>query len=258
MNSLQYNTSRKLLGLREYGRHIQRMVDYLLTIEDREKRNQQARAVIELMGDLNPHLRSVEDYRHMLWDHLFEISDFSLDVDSPYPIPQKDTYKQKGKPMKYPSKHAKYAHLGKNIMQVVKKALKEPDPAKKSAFTSTIAYYMKLSYQMHHKEMVHDEAIRVELLEMTDGQLNLDLSTMKFKQPVLDREEFNRAIIIQNRSDNFGNHAGGDTQNVHNMKSGSKSKSKSNPSREVKSARGADVKNGNSKNSAKSYKKGRY
>ena len=81
--------------MREYGRHIQKMVEYVLSIEDKDKRQQQAQVVIELMGFLNPHLRNVEDFRHKLWDHLFFISDFNLDVASPYPIPQKETYKSK-------------------------------------------------------------------------------------------------------------------------------------------------------------------
>ena len=99
---MEYNTTRSYLSMREYGRHIQGMVDYVLTIEDRTKRNEQAKAVIELMGFLNPHLRNVEDFRHMLWDHLFFISDFKLDVDSPYPIPQRETYKAKPDALPYP------------------------------------------------------------------------------------------------------------------------------------------------------------
>ena len=171
MSTLQYNTSRKYLGLREYGRHIQKMVDYLLTLEDRDKRNQQAKAVIELMGFLNPHLRNVEDFRHMLWDHLFAISDFKLDVDSPYPIPQKETYKLKGEPMKYPRRYPKFAHLGKNLELVIDKALNEQDQEKKVEFANSIAYYMKLTYSNWHHEMVHDDSIRNELNLMTNGEL---------------------------------------------------------------------------------------
>ena len=112
---MDYNTGRNYLGMKEYGRHVQRMVEYLLTIEDRAKRQQQAQGVIELMGFLNPHLKNVEDFKHKLWDHLFFISDFKLDVDSPYPIPQKETYKLKPDPLPYPKRHPKYAHLGKNL-----------------------------------------------------------------------------------------------------------------------------------------------
>ena len=157
--------------MREYGRHIQRMVEYVLTIEDKEKRNQQAKIIIELMGVLNPHLKNVEDFRHMLWDHLFFISDFKLDVDSPYPIPEKATYKIKTQPMGYPKRYPKYSHLGKNLEMVIDKALKQEDAEKKVGFANSIAYYMKLSYSNWHKELVQDDAIRNELDSITGGQL---------------------------------------------------------------------------------------
>jgi len=127
--------------------------------------------VIELMGFLNPHLKNVEDFRHKLWDHLFFISDFKLDVDSPYPVPQKETYKAKPDPMDYPKRYPRYSHLGKNLEQVIEKALKEEDQEKKAGFAHAIAYYMKLAYSNWHKELVHDDAIRSELDAITGGQL---------------------------------------------------------------------------------------
>ncbi len=173
---MEYNTGRNYLSMREYGRHIQRMVEYVLTIDDKEKRNQQVKVIIELMGLLNPHLKNVEDFRHMLWDHLFFISDFKLDVDSPYPIPEKATYKIKTQPMGYPKRYPKYSHLGKNLEMVVDKALKEEDAEKRVGFANSIAYYMKLSYSNWHKELVQDEAIRSELDNITNGQLEFNNS----------------------------------------------------------------------------------
>jgi len=183
---MEYNTFRNYLSMREYGRHIQKMVEYLLTIEDRKERQQQTRAVIELMGFLNPHLKNVEDFRHMLWDHLFFISDFKLDVDSPYPIPQKETYKAKPEPMGYPKRYPKYSHLGKNLELVIDKALNEENPEKKAGFANSIAYYMKLSYSNWHKELVHDDAIRSELNNITKGEL-----------------EFSNTPYIKHRAQNF-------------------------------------------------------
>ena len=183
---MDYNTSRNFLGMKEYGRHVQKMVEYVLTIEDPDKRQQQANAVIELMGFLNPHLKNVEDFRHKLWDHLFFISDFKLDVVSPYPIPTKETYKLKPDPLPYPKRHPKYAHLGKNLEVVIDKALKEEDPEKKIGFANSIAYYMKLSYSTWHKELVHDDAIRSELNSITGGQL-----------------EFSNTPYIKHRNQNF-------------------------------------------------------
>ncbi len=219
---IQYNTSRNHLNLREYGRHIQRMVEYLLTIEDREKRNLQAKAVIELMGFLNPHLRNVEDFRHMLWDHLFAISDFKLDVDSPYPIPEKATYKQKGEPMKYPRRYPRFAHLGKNLELVIDKALKEEDPEKKMAFANSIAYYMKLSYSNWHKELVHDDSIRSELNTITGGELEFSNTPyIKHRNQNFEREEFG-GRNNNNRRQNFGNRNGNNGRNNNNNGGGNR------------------------------------
>src|SRR3954454_8953887 len=168
---MEFNTTRNHLVMREYGRHIQKMVEYVRSIEDPAKRQRQAQAVIELMGFLNPHLKNVEDFRHKLWDHLFYISDFKLEVESPYPIPQKETYKAKPQPIGYPKRYPRYSHLGKNLELVINKALKEESQEKRQGFANAIAYYMKLAYNNWHKETVHDDAIQGELTNITAGQL---------------------------------------------------------------------------------------
>jgi hypothetical protein len=171
MESMEYNTTRNHLIMREYGRHIQKMIEYLLTLEDPEKRQRNAHAVIELMGFLNPHLKNVEDFRHKLWDHLFLISDFKLEVGSPYPIPTRETLRARPKPMKYPKRYPKLLHLGKNLELVINKALSEENPDKRNGFANAVAYYMKLAYNNWHKETVHDDAIQSELTTITAGQL---------------------------------------------------------------------------------------
>jgi hypothetical protein len=168
---MEYNTTRNYLVMREYGRHIQKMIEYLLTLEDKEVRQRNSQAVIELMGFLNPHLKNVEDFRHKLWDHLFLISDFKLEVASPYPIPTRETLKAKPDPLGYPKRYPKEAHLGKNLELVIKKALQEENPDKRNGFANAIAYYMKLAYTNWHKETVHDDAIQSELTRITQGQL---------------------------------------------------------------------------------------
>jgi len=194
---MEYNTQRNYLTLREYGRHIQRMVEYVLTIEDRQKRQQQAQVVIELMGTLNPHLKNVEDFRHLLWDHLFFVSDFKLDVDCPYPIPTKATYKQRPDPLPYPKRKPRYSHLGKNLEIIIDKALKEENPEKRVGFANSIAYYMKLSYSNWHKELVHDDGIRAELNVITNGKLEFDSTPfVKHYRPNESREN--------NRGGGFG------------------------------------------------------
>ena len=185
VENMEYNTTRNHLVIREYGRHIQKMVEYVLTLEDREKRQKNAYALIELMGFLNPHLKNVEDFRHKLWDHLFLISDFKLDVDSPYPIPTRETLKAKPDQLAYPKRYPKYNHLGKNIEIVIDKALKEEDSEKRQGFANAIAYYMKLTYSNWHKELVHDDNIQTELSSITKGEL-----------------EFNNRPFIKHRVDN--------------------------------------------------------
>ena len=182
---MEYNTTRNHLTMKEYGRHIQKMVEQLLKMEDREERQKNAYAVIELMGFLNPHLKNVEDFRHKLWDHLFLISDFKLDVDSPYPIPTRETLRAKPDRLSYPKKYPKFNHLGKNIEVVIDKALKEENPEKKQGFANAIAYYMKLTYSNWHKELVHDDTIQQELSTMTKGEL-----------------EFNNRPFVKHRTDN--------------------------------------------------------
>jgi hypothetical protein len=157
--------------MREYGRHIQKMIEYLVSIKDVETRQKNAQAVIELMGFLNPHLKNVEDFRHKLWDHLFFISDFKLEVKSPYPIPTRETLKSKPKPLNYPKRYPRYSHLGKNLELIIDKALKEDNPDKRLGFANAVAYYMKLAYNNWHKELVHDDAIQSELTGITQGQL---------------------------------------------------------------------------------------
>ncbi|MFZ9694591.1 MAG: DUF4290 domain-containing protein [Chitinophagaceae bacterium] len=186
---MEYNTTRNHLTMREYGRHVQRMIEHVQTIEDPERRQRNAQAVIELMGFLNPHLKNVEDFRHKLWDHLFLIADFKLDVKSPYPIPTRETLKAKPKPLPYPKRHPRYSHLGKNLELVVDKALQEENPEKKLGFANAIAYYMKLAYNTWHKELIYDDAIQSELDTITNGQLTFtNTPFIKAYRPQPERE----------------------------------------------------------------------
>lgn len=196
---MEYNTTRNELVMREYGRHIQKMVEYLLTIEDRAVRQKNAYAVIELMGFLNPHLKNVEDFRHKLWDHLFLISDFKIDVDSPYPIPTREKLKAKPQPLPYPKRYPKFSHLGKNLELVMNKALNEENPEKKQGFANAVAYYMKLAYNNWHKETVHDDAIQNELTNLTEGQLTFT-NTPYVRQ--------HRASDNRERSGGYGDYRG--------------------------------------------------
>ncbi len=241
--NMEYNTTRNHLIIKEYGRHIQRMIEYLLTIEDREKRQRNADIVIELMGILNPHLKNVEDFRHKLWDHLFLISDFKLDVDSPYPIPTREILQAKPKPLPYPNNSPKYNHLGKHIERVIQKALVEENPEKKQAFANSIAYYMKLTYSNWHNELIHDDNIQNELSSITKGEL-----------------EFNNRPFVKHRTDTRGDDftpTSRSNNNRKNFSGGSNSNNRNNNNNNRNNNNSNNRNSGNSGNSGSNNRFGR-
>ena len=218
---MEYNTTRNHLVMREYGRHIQKMIEYLLVLDDEEKRQRNSQSVIELMGFLNPHLKNVEDFRHKLWDHLFLISDFKLQVASPYPIPTRETLKAKPKPLPYPKRYPKHSHLGKNLELIINKALQEENPEKKNGFANAIAYYMKLAYNNWHKETVHDDAIQSELSSITGNQL--EFTNTPYVRSF--RASDNRGDRDRDRGDRGGY---GDYRNKRNQKFQQRSNNRNN------------------------------
>ena len=221
---MEYNTTRNHLVMREYGRHIQKMIEYVLVLDDEEKRQRNAQSVIELMGFLNPHLKNVEDFRHKLWDHLFLISDFKLQVASPYPIPTRETLKAKPKPLPYPKRYPKHSHLGKNLELIINKALQEENPEKKNGFANAIAYYMKLAYNNWHKETVHDDAIQSELSSITGNQL--EFTNTPYVRSF--RANDNRGDRDRDRGDRGDRGGYGDYRNKRNQKFQQRSNNRNN------------------------------
>jgi len=171
--TIDYNTERPHLIIPEYGRHIQKMVDHAVAIEDREARNNCVRSIISVMGNLNPHLRDVPDFQHKLWDQLFIISDFKLDVDSPYPMPSKEELAARPEPLDYPQNFPKYRFYGNNIKRMIDVANGWEDGDKKDALVLTIANHMKKCFLNWNKDTVEDSVIFEHLFELSDGKLNL-------------------------------------------------------------------------------------
>jgi hypothetical protein len=171
---MDYNTVRTQMLMPEYGRNVQSMAEYLLTIEDPERRLKNAEAIIDIMAILNPHLKQIEDYRHKLWDHLYQMTDFKLEVNSPYPPPTAEEIRKKPQVLPYPATKIKHRHLGGNLEQLLEKGLAETDEEKKQGFTQHIGYYMKLAYANWHKEPVHDDMIKAELANISGGELQFD------------------------------------------------------------------------------------
>jgi hypothetical protein len=196
---LEYNSQRSHLIIPEYGRHLQKLIDQATAIEDKEIRNKAAKYIISVMGSLNPHLRDVPDFQHKLWDQLFIMSDFKLDVDSPYPIPSKDILTQKPERLKYPQNFPKYRFYGNNIKYMIDVANSWEESDLKNALVKVIANHMKKSYLSWNKDTVTDEIIFQHLLELSDGKLNLSKSNeelsnthdlMKVNKKVSNKTQF--------------------------------------------------------------------
>ena len=168
---MEYNTQRNKMKISEYGRNIQKMIEHATKIEDKEERNKAARSIVKVMGQLNPHLRDVTDFNHKLWDHLFIMSNFELDVDSPYPKPEPDTFTAKPQKVSYPSNEIKYRHFGKSIEKMIDEAKKMEDGPKKDHLVGVIANFMKMSYLNYNRDSVSDELILEFLDELSDGKL---------------------------------------------------------------------------------------
>ncbi|WP_159802284.1 DUF4290 domain-containing protein [Flavobacterium sp. MK4S-17] len=170
---LEYNAERPHLIIPEYGRHLQKLIEQATAIEDREERNKAAKYIISVMGSLNPHLRDVPDFQHKLWDQIFIMSDFKLDVDSPYPIPSREMLEQKPERLGYPQNFPKYRFYGNNIKYMIDVANDWQDGELKSALIMVIANHMKKSYLSWNKDTVKDEVIFEHLYELSGGKINL-------------------------------------------------------------------------------------
>jgi len=170
---MKYNTERNDIEMREYGRHVQKMVDYAVSLNDRIERQAVADNIIQLMGILNPQLRNTADYKQKLWDHLFIISKFQLDVDSPYPIPTEATARIKPSHLPYPQKRIKLKHYGKNVESLVKKAIDMDDEDKKEIFTEIIGNFMKMAYKNWSNEEVSNDLIKEDMKSLSGGELEI-------------------------------------------------------------------------------------
>ncbi len=177
VHHLEYNAERPHLIIPEYGRHLQKLIDQATEIEDREQRNKVAKYIIQVMGSLNPHLRDVPDFQHKLWDQLFIMSDFRIDVDSPYPIPSREVLQLKPEILQYPQNFPKYRFYGNNIKFMIDVANKWEDGELKSALIKVIANHMKKSYLSWNKDTVKDDVIFEHLYELSDGKINMLQST---------------------------------------------------------------------------------
>lgn len=183
--------------MREYGRHIQGLINYAITIENREERQKVAEDIVQLMIILNPQLKSVVDYKHKLWDHLFIMSKFKLDVDSPYPIITEETARIKPADLPYPKNNINYRHYGKNVEAMIQKAIEMEDFDKKATFIEIIGNFMKLTYKNWSNEEVNNELVKGDLKTMSKGlleisdEMNIETMTKLHRKKTFQQQQSN-------------------------------------------------------------------
>ena len=232
---MDYNTIREKIKIPEYGRNLQQMVEFALTIEDRDKRTRVVKEIVNIMGQLNPQYKEISDYRHKLWDHLFIISDFKLDVDSPYPKPASNVLTAKPDKVSYPYRNIPYRHYGHNIQLIIDKANTYEDGPEKDALIKTIANHLKKSYLNWNREAVDDDVIANHLSILSGGKLKLNekdslsrtqdilaRNNKKKKRPVgpITPANSNNNNRPRNNNNNNGNSYGNNHQrsfNGHNI-----------------------------------------
>lgn len=229
IKELEYNAERTALIIPEYGRHLQKLIDLVCEIPQREERNKAAHAVIKIMGSMNPHLRDVPDFQHMLWDQLFQMSRFSLDVDSPYPIPDEQSVYLQPVKLNYPQQYPKYRFYGNNINQMIDQAISWEEGEKKDALIMVIANHMKKCYLSWNKETVKDEVIFEHLYELSHGKINLlkkdeelsttsDLIKINKKQSNKFNSNHNTTSTTHNKNKRFNKNNNSNKNNTNHRK----------------------------------------
>ena len=173
METLQYNTKRKQLIIPEYGRHIHKMIELVKAENDTEERNKKAKAIIGVMGNLNPHLRDVPDFQHKLWDQFFIMANFDIDVESPFEKPQKEVLDMKPEKLPYPQNFPKYRFYGNNIKRMIDVAIEWEDGELKDVLVFTSANHMKKNFLSWNKDTVEDVVILAHLEELSGGKLKV-------------------------------------------------------------------------------------
>jgi hypothetical protein len=170
---MEYNTGLPVMTIAEYGRNVHRMIEYCLTLTDREERSRCARSIVRVMVILNPQMKEYADFEHKLWDHLHIISNFKLDVDSPYPKPEPEMIKSKPEIVPYPQSNIRFKHYGKILEDLLQKAMEEKDDKAREIFTDQLAQLMKRHYLNWNRDSVNDQLIIEQLENLSGGKLKV-------------------------------------------------------------------------------------
>ncbi len=207
---LEYNSERTLMIIPEYGRHIQKLVNHCVALKTKEERNTMAKAIVDVMGNLQPHLRDVPDFKHKLWDQLFIMSKFNLDVDSPYPKPSQEELQEKPEPLAYPKSASRYRYYGNNIQTMIDVALSWDEGDMKEALVFTIANHMKKCYLNWNKDTVDDAVIFKHLYDLSDGKIDLRSS----EEALIESKN-----LLRKRNSQGQNHSKNNHKKSHHSKS---------------------------------------
>ena len=199
---MQYNTQQKRMPLPEYGRSIQNMVNHALTIEDRAERQRCANTIINIMGNMFPHLRDVPDFKHKLWDHLAIMANFQLDIDYPYEIIRKDNLNTKPESIPYPSTKIRDRHYGRTLEVLIKKAIEFPEGNERRNLIALICNHMKKDYMAWNKDTVDDKKIAQDLYELSGGKLQMTDDIIRLMAERLSQNYRPKTNYINNRQNN--------------------------------------------------------
>lgn len=209
---MEYNTSKEPLLFPEYGRNVQLMIEYAVALTDRADKEKSVRAIVNVMGCLNPQLRDNPDFKHILWDHLVIMSDFRLAEFSPYPLPQRDSLYAKPQPVEFYFGDMKYPTFGRIIERLMEKAKTIDNPERRSELIKTITNHMKKSYLLWNKENINDEVIFKVLKEISEGELEVTDGDLK----LIDSQDFMKAKYNRTNQNNQNNRNNRNNQNNRN------------------------------------------
>jgi len=179
---MDYNTQKKKLILPEYGRNIQKMIDFAIEISNKEEKIKAVKTIISVMGNLYPHLRDVPDFRHKLWDHLAIMSDFKLDIEWPYPLPKLEEINEKPEKMPYSNKKIKFRHYGQTIEKFISKIDTIENEEERNIYISLLANHMKKSFLMWNQDSVDDQQIINDIKRMSPIEINQEIKLSSSKE----------------------------------------------------------------------------
>lgn len=202
---MEYNTGRGALTLKEYGRNIHKLVQFVKTVEDKEKRNKYAATLVELMKQINPNVKDSNDYHQKVWDDLFIISDFNLDAEGPFPVPNAEILERKPDRVPYKSNEIRFRHYGRNVEIMIGQAIEMENEEEKQGAIVAVGRLMKSFCLSWNKDSVEDRVILEHIKKLSGGKLDMDLAFIE-EHKLFDSKKEKSGGQSNGRPDNSNNH----------------------------------------------------